>query len=137
MADAVQESVRRFNLAVGEWARKVPPEELSAWHRRIALWAWRAIDRKTPVRFGTLRRNNQIAIGTAPETSRIGLDPSGSVAQAEAESVVARIGPFQRVAIFNNVEYGQYVETGTSRQAPRGMYATTFAELATRFSRQK
>lgn len=131
------EKVRQFNLALEQWAQKVPPDALATLHRRIALDALARITRRTPVRTGRLRRNNLVAVGATPEITRVGVDPTGATAQAEGEAVIGRVGPFQRVAIFNNVEYARYVEDGSSTQAPAGMYGVTFEELRTQFTRTK
>ena len=127
--------LRRFNRELQEFGKKLVPEELTKLVKAIAFEAFARIVFKTPVDTGRARGNWQISIGQ-PIFDEIELDQAQDIALSDignegvrAAQVLQNLNPFEVVWISNNVPYIEFLEEGSSRQAPQGMVAETFSEL--------
>lgn len=142
-AAAMRQAQRRFEKEVTEWAAKVPPEQLGILHRKIALHALVGVVNKTPVDTGRARSNWMVDINKVPTRTRDfggkGVKRSPQAAASESirhgERKIAKVTatPFVATHITNNLEYIEYLEAGTSKQAPNGMVALTIQELVAAF----
>ena len=64
------------------------------------------------------------AVVDAPPLSMVGQEVI-----TEAVGVLRSLPPFEMVWISNNVDYIEFLEHGSSQQAPEGMLAVTIEEL--------
>lgn len=98
----------------------------------LGLTANNLIDAKSPVDTGRFRGNWSLAIG-APDTSVTAtVDPSGGATVARNANAMMAYPEkaWPPVYITNNLPYAERLEDGYSKQAPGGMVALTYAELA-------
>uniref|UniRef100_A0A6M3JNS9 Putative tail protein n=1 Tax=viral metagenome TaxID=1070528 RepID=A0A6M3JNS9_9ZZZZ len=136
------ENVERFNREINEYARDLLPRQLVLLQKKIVFEVLRGVVGRTPVDTGRARGNWQVSIG-APKDGEVETKekgPRGEAPQAGGGGVfgagrtelgaLPRGRPFQVVFITNNVPYIVRLEEGWSKQAPQGMLAVTFAEVA-------
>jgi hypothetical protein len=132
-------NVTAFNAAIKRFAEKTVPEEVVKLQKKICLDALGKLVLRTPVRTGRARGGWQVAIaGKAQVVTALlnmaerheKLDPSGATTIRAGAALIAECPPFACVTISNNVSYILELEDGKSSQAPNGMLALTFSELA-------
>ncbi len=111
-------------------------------HRKLTLEGLRRITMRTPVETGHAKINWQIGVGEMPQgvkgkrvrrkkgEPRADSNAAFAKVMAEEGPKVEQIPPFGVSFVTNNVEYIGDLEDGHSRQAPQGMMALSFAELA-------
>lgn len=132
MKDDFQVNLKEFNDAIRDFATVEVPEKVTAMQRKIVLTALRKIVLKTPVDTGYARMNWQVTINK-PADSVVGEQSGEKVRSSrvyeKANAVLANLPPFQTVYISNNVDYIEFLEEGSSKQAPAGMVAITVEEL--------
>lgn len=130
---SVVSGVAHFNKLIKEYAEKAPKAIVLKLQRVMILEAIKRLIQKTPVDTGHARGSWQTeqGSGTAFDISRP--DKSGGNAQQEAGLVAARLDDFALVTIFNNAPYIVVLESGSSKQAPRGMLRLTIKELEQAF----
>ena len=119
-------------------------KDLVTFHRKIALEVLRGVVLKTPVDIGRARGGWQITIGNpaegenipaigwgqkAPLTSRSGVGPGGARSLDTGLTALLNLKPFDIIWISNNVPYIEFLEMGSSTQAPMGMLALTLEEI--------
>ena len=100
--------------------------------RGVALEAQAKIMKRTPVDTGRARANWNTTVGD-PDTS-VRMDASkGDVGpkKKEGEAVIraTKFSEGERVFIANGLPYVEFLEHGSSKQAPSGMVSVTMAEL--------
>jgi hypothetical protein len=101
---------------------------MEEWQRRISLGALTSIVLKTPVDTGRARGNWQA--GTVANEVQLDIeDPSGGGAIDSGNAGLRQAKAFQPLIIWNNVEYINFLEEGSSTQAPQGMVALTVREI--------
>lgn len=118
-----------FSIEVNRFAERTVPEQLVALHKRLALEALVRVVQKTPVDTGRARSGWNTTVGTPDESIAQNPDPVSVGVIATSD-----LGPFQVVHISNNVIYIEFLEQGSSSQAPRGMVSVTVAELEALFT---
>ena len=62
------------------------------------------------------------------------VDPSGQETIAKGVAVLEQLPAYSIFWISNNLEYIEYLEAGSSQQAPAGMVSLTVAELSEMFN---
>ena len=120
-------------------------EEASSVDRQIALamraLAFRVFQRivdRSPVDTGFFSSQHRVSVGRA-SGGPISFPSSGPVAErafqkASASEQIPPLSAFigaSLVTIYNCVDYGIYLEAGSSRQAPAGIYQITADEFRT------
>jgi len=129
MADNLQQ----FNAEIQEFAKKVVPNEIVKFQKKIVLEALRRLVQKTPVDTGRAKGGWQVTI-EAPASGQLDrTDKDGAGTVAEGLAAISHLPPWQMVWITNNVDYIEKLEHGGSQQAPQGMVSVTVAELRTMF----
>ena len=124
--------LRRFKLDTAQKAEKVV--------RKIALDLLTMVVTASPVDTGRFRHNNQISLNSLPGTVLLGFDKSGTatIASGDAKLGAYRLG--DTIFIYNNVEYGIYLEFGRddgrpgSVLAPNGVFRISVQSLVNHFS---
>ena len=94
---------------------------------RAAIAISQAVILATPVQFGGARANWQASIDTPIRDVTPTLDPSGNATIAKNNGVIGRRKSGQTIFISNNLGYIQFLNEGSSSQAP-----AMFVELAVR-----
>jgi hypothetical protein len=103
--------------------------------RKIGLDIHRKIVERTPVDTGRAKANNQISIGSVPntttedkDTSPLGQAGAGTLSAANISADKFNLG--DSIFVYNNVEYILPLEYGSSKkQAPAGMFRISFEEI--------
>ena len=124
MSTDLESSLKNFNNAISKFSRKLISEDLVTFHKTIALLVLRGVVLKTPVDTGRARGNWQVTINNQAEGE---VDPRDSISAGQQQ--LASIKPFDVVWISNNVPYIEFLEEGSSTQAPEGMLALTLEEI--------
>lgn len=138
---------RSFSIGVKNAGKRITEEQLPTAIVRIGFDALGRIVRKTPVDTGRLRGSIQADLNRLPSGEGTP-DKTGVKAQAAARTKIAGYKLGDTVFIGTNVEYAQYIEGGRrlvpikkndsigprgkfigSKQAPKGMFGITAAEL--------
>jgi len=130
-----EDRARSFTLEVERFLDGELPAIALQVSQKIALDGLTRVVNRTPVDTGRARGGWQVGLGAEPEDETGREDKDGNPTIADGSDVIDRAEPFQSIAIANNVEYIEFLEDGTSQQAPEGMVAVTLAELETIFSR--
>jgi hypothetical protein len=104
--------------------------------------AFEAVVEYSPVLTGSYRARHQIAVGSSqgaliyehPSKPPVeGIKTLGSVIPAPdvsgVEDLLAPIGPYERVVIFNDIAYAAAIEYGSGENQPKLVYEQTAVEL--------
>lgn len=100
--------------------------------RAAALQALAGVIERSPVDTGAFRGNNRVSAGTQDRGYDLeAADKSGAAALSAGSGVIAstRGAPFTVIYIQNNLPYSEFLERGSSKQAPQGVFAITFNNL--------
>lgn len=125
-------TIRRFEMDIDAFIQEDVEREVLKFQRVISLAALNGVVLKSPVDTGRFRgawlTSVDVELSDAPtEGGDIGSVTSRAI--NAGVGVIAGARPFSNIIIQNNVEYGEGLEDGTSKQAPSGMLAVTVAEL--------
>jgi len=126
---AAKVDVSKFNAAVKAFAASVPNDLLLTFQKKLALEVLSGIVKATPVDTGRARGNWQLDIGIVPTGTVNGVSDPTQVELAK----LSALRPFQVIFITNNLDYIEFLEEGSSRQAPNGMIAITLARVGSIF----
>ncbi len=96
--------------------------------KRVALEALERVVAKTPVDTGRARQSWQVRRNATSEADVGEWQQRDSVVEGQGV-ILALKEPYGIVHIFSNVEYIEFLENGSSQQAPEGMVALTVREL--------
>ncbi|MEN6306679.1 MAG: HK97 gp10 family phage protein [Anaerohalosphaeraceae bacterium] len=135
MIHAIQTHLKQFNQEVDDFAKTLVPEKVILLQKKIVLEALKRLVMKTPVDTGRARGNWQVTIGRPATAAIEAVDKSGGETIKKGLAAIADMPPYQVVWISNNVDYIEFLEDGTSRQAPEGMMSLTLEELKVMFSK--
>ena len=105
-------NIEAFNREVTEWAKVVPPAEISKLQRKIALDALGRIMVRTPVDTGRARSNWLTTIGQPAEEEAGIFDGSGRRALAQGKATINSAPVFSAIHIANNLPYIEVLENG-------------------------
>lgn len=97
--------------------------------RKIALDMHSRIVKRMPVDTGRARANTQISLHSLPTDASMEVDKSGNATIRSAGTALRDFQLGDTVFIYNNVEYILFLEFGSSKQAPQGMFRITFEEI--------
>jgi hypothetical protein len=137
-------TAREFDIELQNFADNVLPDKVGKLHRAVTLDVLRGVIFRSPVDTGRFRSNWQVSrnapIVASIEPQQLGskgdqganAEPASQVFQRENENV-ARIEPFTRSFVQNNLPYAERLEAGHSQQAPNGIVAPTVAEARVKF----
>jgi len=128
--------IEQFNKEIDEFAKSIQDEAMTML-RKIVLEALRRLVMKTPVDTGRARGGWQVTIGSPAEGQTGKQDKEGRETIAKGLPALKDFDPYQIVWISNNVDYIEFLEHGSSEQAPAGMLAITVEELRTMFRLKK
>ncbi len=118
-----------FALNISKFAKEIPEELIVDNLKSIVIDLMERIVPRTPIKTGRARHNWRVAIGKIPSTELLIPDPVGV-----AKVVVNQIkSTTTAVYIVNNVPYIGFLEDGHSKQAPLGMVAISFEEVANKY----
>lgn len=124
-------TVRSFNAGIDAFIDRDVPEAFLLFQRAIAGRAVRSLVLKSPVDKGRFRGGwfatvDSVTYEAPPEGESY---PGAEEVINAALAVVDGAPPFSLIVAQNNVEYGEALEDGHSKQAPAGVLAVTVAEL--------
>jgi len=105
--------------------------------RKACIDLYRAIVEKTPVKFGRAKASWSLATSHASDVH----DNEDGYSFNEIDQIIQEnVSGFKlsvhdsTVFIYNNIEYIEYLENGTSKQAPAGMVSISLVEFETFFN---
>lgn len=141
---AFNDDLDQFNKELDEFMEDIPKQVVQL-QKKVVLEALRRIVLRTPVDTGRARGNWQVTIAKAasgivdnyekvdsPEKrdQPPGLDVAGDEVIKKGLAAISNLPPYQVVYIANNLEYIEFLEEGSSEQAPPGgMVKVTVEEL--------
>ena len=126
-------NLKSFNREIKTFGVEVVPTEHLKLQKRIAVDLLRRIVFRTPVDTGRARGNWQVSRGTGGDSPVKSFDKSGGATFSKGASAISGAKPFGIITIFNNVEYINLLEGGSSSQFPSGMVAVSLAETEAQF----
>jgi hypothetical protein len=124
----------KFNKEIDDFVKKVPQKALLI-QKKTVLEALRRLVLKTPVDTGHARMNWQVTIGNPANEEIEGYDKEGKKTIARGLAAIKDLSAYKVVWISNNVTYIEFLEDGSSKQAPEGMLAVTVEELRMMFKK--
>lgn len=142
-----QTNLDEFNKELEAFVADIP-NQVTAIQKKIVLEALRRVVLRTPVDTGRARANWQVTIakpatGVVSEFEDVGtgtkraaapgMEVGGEDVFEKGLAVIADLPPYQIVYVSNNVNYIEFLEEGSSEQAPEGMAALTVQELRQMF----
>nr|WP_315436113.1 HK97 gp10 family phage protein [uncultured Pseudomonas sp.] len=113
----------------------VVEQDLSKRIRVIAMAMLNEIVLRSPVDTGRFRGNNIVTVGAPVYTATESLDPSGGLTITRGLAAMTGLEPYTQVFIQNNLPYAAKLEDGYSKQAPAGIYETSFNGVSQAYSR--
>ncbi|MCT8948403.1 HK97 gp10 family phage protein [Pseudomonas iridis] len=113
----------------------VVEQDLSKRVRVIAMAMLNEIVLRSPVDTGRFRGNNIVTVGAPVYTATESLDPSGGLTITRGLAAMTGLEPYTQVFIQNNLPYAAKLEDGYSKQAPAGIYETSFNGVSQAYSR--
>ena len=101
----------------------------------IAMDSLRGIVLKSPVDFGTFRRNWIVSKNRMNPATIKGVDKTGTqtIAQGTQTIETFEYKKDKSIIIQNNLPYGNRLENGWSKKAPKGMVGLTLTEMKTKY----
>lgn len=105
--------------------------------RKACIDLYQMIIERTPVDTGRAKANWQISTHSDSSISSkegFSFNEIKSIVEAEINDFTFEIRDSQ-VVIYNNLEYIEHLENGTSAQAPAGMVAISLVEFTSHFNR--
>lgn len=121
---------RQFSLGLRRETQRLTNEQVVLFQRRIGLEALRRIVQKTPVDTGRARGNWDLTIGLPSGSADMDRkDPGGGDTIRRGSAALSNLKAFALIYITNNLPYINYLENGSSKQAPVGMVEVTVQEL--------
>ena len=106
---------------------KVVEQDFSKETKRIAGMMLQAIVFQSPVDSGAYRANHRVSVGFEDYAFDIGqVDKAGQQTLQIGIGKIAGMPTFGTLYIQNNLPYSSFLEWGSSKQAPLGVYKTSF-----------
>jgi hypothetical protein len=124
----MESNLAQFNKELDNFNKKVPAMA-TVIQKKVVLEALRRLVMRTPVDTGRARANWQVTISEPSEGQVDSTDVEGNSAIAKGLAALTGLPDFQVIWISNNVDYIEFLEHGSSKQAPEGMLAVTVEEL--------
>lgn len=128
-------NIREFNIGLKKFTEQTLPEDVRKLRNAVALEAHRGVIQMTPVDTGRLRGNWSVSTDTnASGFNWDKTDVSGNATIAEgAGAIAATKEPWVPLAIYNGIEYGQYVNDGSPTNTAVRMVERTVARIRRMF----
>jgi len=141
------DELEQFNKELDDFMNDIPEQAIQL-QKKVVLEVLRRVVLRTAVDEGRARGDWQVTIGkpatsTAEEFKKVdspeksteppGLDVAGDEVIQKGLEAISNLPPYQVVFISNNVEYIEFLEEGSSDQAPDGMVKVTVEELRQMF----
>ena len=126
-------NLSQFNRELKDFGVKVVPERALALQKRIALDLLSRIVFRTPVDTGRARGNWQTALSESGGTAIDAFDKAGTATISAGASIINAAKPFGVISLFNNVDYINSLEGGSSKRFPEGMVRVSLAEVEAQF----
>lgn len=126
-------NLAEFNRGLDNFVKKLVPEQLVLFHRKLVLDISVGAILLTPVDTGRARGGWQTTVGNVTDADNGRSDPSGNAAIQEAQEAASKIKPFDVVFVQNNVEYIGFLENGTPRMPAVGMLRRTLLRIGSVF----
>ncbi len=124
-----RDNVRLFRLDLSKFARKVDTNVRIA-IQLVSLEVFRKLTLRTPVDTGRARASWDLKVGEASDY----VPPEGDYsAPRDIGGAAAEIDGKKIVFITSSLDYMQYLDEGSSQQAPAGMVDITLAEVEIEF----
>lgn len=114
---------------------RVIEEQLSKETKRIAGMMLQAVIFQSPVDTGAYRANHRVSVGFEDFAQDLGVvDKAGMQTLNIGIGKIAGMPTYGKLYIQNNLPYAEALENGTSKQAPKGVYATSFHAVVQRIN---
>lgn len=125
---------KKFRIEVLAEADALIGKELLAKKRQIARYVLGGVVNYMPVDTGRAKANVIVSVGDQDSSWSEVFDKGGAGTIYKGMGVIASdIDPFSIVYVQNNVPYIEYLEAGSSAQAPLGIAALVVAEVEAKF----
>lgn len=124
---------RGWSRSLSGFVRQVE-RDLTERMQEIVLDAFGMIIRLSPVDTGAFRGNNRLSIGAPSDSYDLSATGTENERQAQATMQALRV-PFTVAYITNNLPYAEKLESGSSQQAPAGVYAVAANSLREKYGR--
>lgn len=82
-----------------------------------------------PVQVGSAKKKGKTALGSGLAGNALGSGASAGGSTKDISAAMSQIDGTKPVYVTTNLDYMQYLETGSSRQAPAGMVRLSLAEM--------
>jgi len=129
----MEAELQKFNKELNDFTKKLVPEKVLTLQKKMVLEALKRLVNKTPVDTGRARGNWQVTISNPAAGQLETTDKEGSGTIARGLAALGGLKPYMVVWITNNLDYIEFLEDGSSTQAPEGMMTVTIQELRTMF----
>lgn len=126
----MQRSLTRFSREVYEFKEAVPEKIYKPFRDAVAIFAFKSILDRTPVKSGRAKANWQVGVNGSNYTELNQVDPDGGTTFVQGVAAIHSAPPWATVHIFNNASYILSLENGRSQKAPTGMVTPTLAALS-------
>lgn len=124
---------RGWSNPLGGFAREVEGQ-LSRQGAEMVLYALQQLIIHSPVDQGAYRGSHFITVDDIDTSSVPNRSPSEVMREAE-RILAANPAPFKLVTLQTNIAYGEVIETGSSKQAPNGVYSIAYNNTRERYGR--
>lgn len=115
---------------------KVVETDLKDTRNKIAVEALQMVVTGSPVDTGAFRGSHIVSVDADDKSVPNRLDKAGQETINAGMAVIATADkPFQAVTIQTNLPYGEKLEDGHSKQAPRGVYRPSFAAIRAKYAK--
>lgn len=128
-----------FELSIEQWTKGLRAELIPDFQRKITFEAFTRIVQRTPRDTGRAANSWIVSVGEPDDTvadqgagGRTG-DPPNAFQLAEAAARLRALKAGDDSYVQTNLDYPQYLEDGSSRQAPAGMVRVTVMEIEQAF----
>ena len=129
----MEAELQKFNKELNDFTKKLVPEKVLTLQKKMVLEALKRLVNKTPVDTGRARGNWQVTISKPTKVQLETTDKEGQDTITKGLAAIGGLKPYMVVWITNNLDYIEFLEDGSSTQAPEGMMTVTIQELRTMF----
>lgn len=95
--------------------------------KQIAIQMLQGVIFQSPVDTGAFRANHRVSINDEDDGFDLGtVDKDGNPTLQAGIAKIAEMSTYGVIYIQNNLPYAEVLENGSSKQAPQGIYTTSF-----------
>lgn len=129
MADLAN-NFAKFKQEVSLAGGLLPLTQVGRFVKRVSFQVLKGVIFRTPVDTGRARGGWLVTVGSpTKDESDQGTDRTGNTTLAKGTAVIASAKEFKKIFIDNNVNYIEFLEDGSSAQAPAGIVGPTLDEV--------